>query len=88
MDTVEANEALGFDADMREYGVGALILKDLGLNTIRLLTNNPKKITGLNGFDLEVVERVPLEISPNNQNREYLKTKHEKMGHLLNASFQ
>ncbi len=86
LDTVEANEALGFDSDMREYGIGAQILKDLGLSRIRLLTNNPKKIVGLDGFDLEVTERVPIEIPPGENNREYLSTKKEKMGHLLETS--
>jgi 3,4-dihydroxy 2-butanone 4-phosphate synthase/GTP cyclohydrolase II len=83
MDTVEANQALGFDADMREYGIGAQILKDLGLSTIRLLTNNPKKIVGLDGYGLEVTDQIPIEVCPTNQNQEYLETKREKMGHLL-----
>jgi 3,4-dihydroxy 2-butanone 4-phosphate synthase/GTP cyclohydrolase II len=82
-DTVEANEALGFKADLREYGIGAQILKDLGLSKIKLMTNNPKKIIGLRGYDLEVVERVPLEIEPNAVNKKYLKTKREKLGHFL-----
>ncbi len=83
-DTVEANEELGFKADLRDYGIGAQILKDLGLSKIRLLTNNPKKIIGLKGYDLEVVERVPIEIKANDKNKRYLKTKRDKLGHLLN----
>ena len=82
-DTVEANEALGFKADMRDYGIGAQILADIGLHKIRLLTNNPRKIIGLEGYGIEVVERVPIETKPHQENIEYLKAKAKKMGHLL-----
>lgn len=82
-DTVEANEALGFKADLRHYGVGAQILFDLGVRKIRLMTNNPKKIVGLSGYGLEVVERVKIEIPPNKVNAKYLATKRNKLGHLL-----
>jgi 3,4-dihydroxy 2-butanone 4-phosphate synthase / GTP cyclohydrolase II len=84
-DTVEANEALGFKADLRDYGTGAQILKDLGLKKIRLLTNNPKKVIGLKGYDLEIVERIPLEIPPNTINEKYLNTKRDRLGHLLHS---
>ena len=82
-DTVEANEALGFKADMRDYGIGAQILADLGLHKIRLMTNNPRKIIGLQGYGIEVVERVAIETKPHQENIEYLKAKAKKMGHLL-----
>jgi 3,4-dihydroxy 2-butanone 4-phosphate synthase/GTP cyclohydrolase II len=84
-DTVEANEALGFQADMRDYGIGAQILVDLGLHKIRLLTNNPRKIIGLEGYGIEVVKRVPIETKPIKENIDYLKAKAKKMGHLLNV---
>jgi len=82
-DTVEANEKLGFPMDLREYGIGAQILADLDIKKIKLLTNNPKKIVGLEGYGLEIVEQVPIKIKPNKFNKNYLKTKREKLGHLL-----
>jgi 3,4-dihydroxy 2-butanone 4-phosphate synthase/GTP cyclohydrolase II len=85
-DTVEANEHLGFKADPRDYGIGAQILSDLGLHQIRVMTNNPKKFVALKGYGLKIVERVPLEISPNEMNKKYLKTKREKLGHYLSIS--
>jgi 3,4-dihydroxy 2-butanone 4-phosphate synthase / GTP cyclohydrolase II len=83
LDTVEANLALGFPADARDWGIGNQILADLGLTTIRILTNNPKKITGVEGYGLRVVEQVPIEVPPNAENRRYLETKREKLGHKL-----
>lgn len=89
LDTVEANKRLGFGADLRHYGIGAQILLDLGIRDIRLLTNNPKKVVGLDGYGLRIVEQVPIQIPPNDFNRRYLRTKREKLGHLLDeaASF-
>lgn len=83
LDTVEANEALGFEADLRDYGIGAQILVDLGIKNIRLLTNNPKKVVGLEGYGLHIYERVPLEVPANQINKKYLETKKSKMGHYL-----
>jgi 3,4-dihydroxy 2-butanone 4-phosphate synthase/GTP cyclohydrolase II len=83
LDTVEANIELGFKADAREYGIGSQILADLGLTTIRVLTNNPKKISGISGFGLEVVSQEPIEVEPNDENREYLETKRDKLGHTI-----
>jgi 3,4-dihydroxy 2-butanone 4-phosphate synthase / GTP cyclohydrolase II len=83
LDTVEANAALGFPADARDYGIGNQILADLGLTTIRILTNNPKKLTGIDGFGLTVVEQVPIEVVPNAENRRYLAVKRDKLGHRL-----
>jgi 3,4-dihydroxy 2-butanone 4-phosphate synthase/GTP cyclohydrolase II len=80
---VEANEKLGFKADMRDYGVGAQMLVDLGVKKMRLLTNNPKKMIGLEGYGLSVVEQVPIEVEANCYNQGYLKCKQAKMGHLL-----
>lgn len=85
-DTVEANEELGFPADSREYGIGAQILADLGVKKIRLMTNNPAKYGGLAGYDLEIVERVPLVCAPNSENAEYLKTKQDKLGHMFDLT--
>ncbi len=83
MDTVEANEALGFNMDHRDYGIGCQILRDLGIRKLRLMTNNPKKRIGLAGYGLEIVDRVPVEIPPNEINHEYLQTKRDRMGHLI-----
>ena len=83
MDTVEANHTLGFDADMRHYDIGGQILKDLGITRLRLLTNNPRKVVEISGFGIEIVERVPVEVSVNDENREYMLTKKLRMGHIL-----
>ena len=82
-DTVEANHRLGFAADLREYGLGAQILRDLGVRRMRLMTNNPRKIVGLESYGLEIVDRVPVQIEPNVKNAKYLKTKKARMGHIL-----
>ena len=82
-DTVEANQKLGYDMDLREYGLGAQILADLGLKTIKLLTNNPRKVVGLEGYGLQIIEQVPIKIKPNPHNAIYLETKRKKLGHLL-----
>jgi len=84
-DTVEANERLGVPADLRDYGIGAQVLLDLGVKKIRYMTNNPAKLAGLEGYDLEIVERVPLVIEPNRVNQRYLETKQDKMGHMLDT---
>src|SRR5262245_56021407 len=83
LDTVEANHKLGFSADLRHYGIGAQILVDLGVRDIRLLTNNPRKVVGLDGYGLHIVERVPIQVPPNENNMRYLKTKKDKLGHIL-----
>jgi 3,4-dihydroxy 2-butanone 4-phosphate synthase/GTP cyclohydrolase II len=88
LDTVQANVALGFPPDLRDYGIGAQILVDLGLSTIRLLTNNPRKIIGLEGYGLKVTKRMPIEITPNKNSLRYLMTKKRKMGHILNIKNQ
>ena len=88
LDTVEANLQLGFPPDAREYGIGSQILADLGLTTIRILTNNPRKITGIEGFGLRVVEQVPIEVPPNLENRLYLEAKRDKLGHRLHHQEQ
>jgi 3,4-dihydroxy 2-butanone 4-phosphate synthase/GTP cyclohydrolase II len=85
LDTVEANERLGFKADQRDYGIGAQILRDLGVRTMRLLTNNPRKFVGLEGYGLSVVESVPLEIAATDFTRRYMKTKKDKMGHKFSS---
>ena len=85
LDTVEANQRLGFGPDLRHYGIGAQILLDLGIRQIRLLTNNPKKVVGVDGYGLRIVERVPIQIPPNQNNRRYLQTKKDKLGHLLDG---
>ena len=83
IDTVDANERLGFAADERDYGVGSQILADLGLRRLRLLTNNPRKYTALAGYGIEIAERVPLVIPPNPENARYIQTKKDKLGHIL-----
>ena len=83
MDTIEANRTLGFDADMRHYDIGGQILRDLGVSKLRLLTNNPRKVVGISGFGIEIVERVPVEVPVNDENRAYLRTKKLRMGHIL-----
>jgi 3,4-dihydroxy 2-butanone 4-phosphate synthase/GTP cyclohydrolase II len=87
MDTVEANEYLGFPADRRDYGIGAQILMDLGIRKVRLMTNNPKKIIGLSGYGIEIVERISLEIPARKENKRYLSTKKEKLGHFLEGGY-
>jgi 3,4-dihydroxy 2-butanone 4-phosphate synthase/GTP cyclohydrolase II len=87
-DTVEANLELGFDADLRDYGIGAQILVDLGVSTIRLITNNPKKIIGIEGYGLKVVKRIPMEVCPTPENLKYLETKRDKLGHLIKAKVE
>jgi 3,4-dihydroxy 2-butanone 4-phosphate synthase/GTP cyclohydrolase II len=87
-DTVEANHKLGFKADLRSYGIGAQVLVDLGVKKMRLITNNPKKMVGLEGYGLSIVEQVPIEIEANEYNRCYLECKKLKMGHLLNLDAQ
>jgi 3,4-dihydroxy 2-butanone 4-phosphate synthase/GTP cyclohydrolase II len=84
LDTIEANEKLGFKADERDYGIGAQMLRDLNATKLRLMTNNPTKRTGLMGYGLEIVENIPLIVSPNKFNKKYLKTKQDRMGHILN----
>ena len=86
LDTVEANQRLGLAPDLRDYGIGAQILKELGLGRIRLLTNNLTKVVGLRGFGLEITERVPIEVEPNGHNERYLKTKREKLNHLFDKN--
>ena len=83
LDTVEANLQLGFAPDLRDYGVGAQMLLDLGISRLRLLTNNPRKVVGIQGYGIDIVERVPIAFPPTPQNARYLKTKKEKLGHLI-----
>ena len=85
LDTVEANQALGFESDQRHYGLGAAILLDLGISRIKLLTNNPKKVVGMTGLGLEIVDRVAVEVPPNDENLAYLRTKRDRMGHILGS---
>lgn len=82
-DTVQANQRLGFGPDLRNYGIGAQILRDLGLSSIRLMTNNPRKVVGLDAYGLTITERVPLELAARDENRRYLATKRDKLGHLI-----
>jgi 3,4-dihydroxy 2-butanone 4-phosphate synthase/GTP cyclohydrolase II len=82
-DTVQANQRLGFAPDLRNYGIGAQILRDLGLSSIRIMTNNPRKLVGLEGYGLQIIERIPLVADPNAENRAYLNVKRDKLGHLL-----
>ncbi len=83
LDTVEANIKLGFDMDERDYGIGAQIIRNLGITKIRLITNNPKKRVGLMGYGLEIVDNIPIEIAPNQHNEKYLRTKRDKLGHTI-----
>jgi 3,4-dihydroxy 2-butanone 4-phosphate synthase/GTP cyclohydrolase II len=83
MDTIEANEALGFQMDHRDYGIGCQMLRDLGVRKMRLMTNNPTKRVALSGFGLEIVDRVPIEVDPNPANERYLETKRDRMGHWI-----
>jgi 3,4-dihydroxy 2-butanone 4-phosphate synthase/GTP cyclohydrolase II len=83
MDTVDANIALGFPADLRDYGIGAQILSDLCVQKVRLMTNNPKRVAGLTGYGIEIVDRVPIEMNHNEKNHQYLKTKKDELGHML-----
>ncbi len=85
-DTIEANEKLGFKADERDYGIGAQIIRDLGAGKIRLMTNNPKKLSGLTGYGIEIVDNIPIVIAPNKHNKAYLKTKQDRLGHTLNIA--
>ena len=85
LDTVEANERLGFKADQRDYGIGVQILRDLGVRSMRLLSNNPRKLVGIEGYELSVLEWIPLEIPPSEHTRRYLKTKKDKLGHKLTS---